>query len=181
VHTGRWNGRRISPWGIPLLCTLLVGCTTAPPSREQRAARQSLAADQARGRAMVYFLGDSYQGHGVSFYYTEGGITYVGYGTCATGGDGGCAVPMQVQTQVFPPALSGAVFNCSRDVDLRGVPVITFGDAPLLITGTVGVSVFPASRGAIARLRSLDGSVKAEAPLPPPTQANMEWVKAECH
>jgi hypothetical protein len=170
-----------------LLCGLLVGCsgtTTLPSSEAIQTAQQSLAADRTKGVA-VYFLGDTYQGHTVSTYVTQGRITTVGYGTCKSSSEG-CALPLQVQTEAFPPAPAKLVQGCTRLADQRGVPAISLSGSTILLTAAVGVAVAygdgaPVPPQVMSDLRSLNGSIPPTTRLPPPTQSTLEWVKAACH
>jgi hypothetical protein len=104
------------------------------------------------------------------------------YGDCAAGDDAGCAPPAEVQ--VWP--------SCRRNLDLyatadtsdsarerivvRGVPAALFEDGTRLEveTGRATIVVFSTTRALVQRiaraLRALDGSVPAEAPLPPPAR-----------
>jgi len=106
------------------------------------------------------------------------------YGDCVAADDAGCAPPVEIQ--VWPACVrnlglyerveAGAEAERAEPETVRGVRAATFegGTRLELETGRSTVVVFAETRGAARRvareLRSLDGSVRANEPLPRPAR-----------
>ncbi|MGH9033509.1 MAG: hypothetical protein ACRDZV_15400 [Acidimicrobiia bacterium] len=107
------------------------------------------------------------------------------YGDCVAGDDAGCAPPAEVQVwpacrrslALYEPAAAGGVVP-ERAI-VRGVEAGLFDEGTRLELETrrATIVVFGDTRARVLRianaLRALDGSVRAEAPLPPPVRAEI--------
>jgi hypothetical protein len=130
----------------------------------------------------VLFAGDSVDGLPLTAVLRGAGARYVSfvYGDCEAGDDAGCAPPAEVQ--VWPACRRhlgfyqrGSPFGPAvEQVAVRGVPAMFLDDGTRLElqTGRSTVVVFAGARARALRiaaaLRSADGSIPADVPLPPP-------------
>lgn len=158
---------------IAATAALLAGC-----GGQELAAKVEQMKRQSGGS--VYWLGSSFE----SFPLTHADAwaaqreLFV-YGECRGKSEGfdsyRCTAP-QVQVQHAPfvsPSRYSRRISCTRTT-IRGVPAAQFGDGGsfTVYTGHVLVNIYAPSeaqaRRAAAALRSLDGSISASGPLPPP-------------
>ena len=96
------------------------------------------------------------------------------YGTYKlSGGDGGCAPPIMVETSPDPWDLAD-LLRCGRRPTLRGVPFVISDDSPTLFTGRLMVKVHfdngdedgGREQKAVAALRSVGAGTAVGEPLP---------------
>jgi hypothetical protein len=153
-----------------LLAVLLAGSWVAGASGDAPSPRQRLFAGKAfEGLPLTSSLRSA-----VAFSYI--------YGSCdASGGDGGCAPPLELQNwsicRRHPLEIDRIPLRISR---MRGVPVIDYGDALEVLTGRTDVVVFAdagRARRVVAALRPARGPARLGRLLAAPRLPR--WVLRE--
>jgi hypothetical protein len=141
-------------------------------------------------RFPIYWLTEEFEGHELTHISelgeTNPGATLV-YGTCDRGSglNGGSAPPLQIQQMPLCSHLDAATRNpIWRTREVRGAPVGSLDDAPLLFTQTRQVKVYlgqGSSRGMALRalellhsLNDVEPFIPALGPIPPPPQGVLE-------
>jgi hypothetical protein len=188
-------------FGLVLVCMACSSSSHVVPSSERAAqARRDLDAARATDTT-TFYLGDTFQGLPVTvFENTFTGLQDTGtgmtgsvlYGTCDTGGEGGCATPVSVQTGPLSSAHLDVLSGCQRRTDQRGVPTVLAGGGVWAFTGTTVVRIFfgrPLAEldggeatimAAIDALQNLDGTVAAGQALPHPSDETLTQLDRTC-
>lgn len=184
----RGRRRRVSParprprarahrWRLAALAApvLLAGCASLDPISPE------LTLDDLRTSGpTAYYLGERFQGEEITMIVGAREEPTVVYGGC-DGGDrpeASCVPPVQIPQQPTAkrhPALYDEDSTCTR-TELRGVPAAWIGPAQIdLFVGDRTITVYADTReralAAVDALRSVDGSVPADGPLPTPAEA----------
>ena len=109
---------------------------------------------------------------------------FFAYGTCELPeGEGGCAVPVEIQHFRFDVAQWRLADGCFRHPPLRGVPTATH-DGLVLFTESIVVKVYARTaaeeRRVVGELRGLNTEVAKTEPLPAPPPRIRELVFHVC-
>jgi len=136
----------------------------------------------------LYWLGESFEGHDIE---TIGGLEGQGsavvltYGTCDISGfETSCAAPLQLQiSRLCDNLVSVTRSQIWRTREIRGAPVGTEDNAPVLYSRRVQVKVYRGERTdsgsalrALAALRSLNDVppvIAVDDPIPPPAPGTL--------
>lgn len=178
VTRPRGRGHGSSParrwcWAALAAPALLAGCASLDPVSPE------LSLDDLRTPGpTAYYLGDRFQGEGITMIVGAREEPTVVYGGC-DGGDrpeASCVPPVQIPQQPTAkrhPALYDEDSPCAR-TELRGVPAAWIGPSQIdLFAGDRTITVYADTReralDAVEALRAVDGSIEAGAPLPAPT------------
>jgi hypothetical protein len=119
------------------------------------------------------FVGKTFEGLALtSALRSSNDVSYI-YGSCdASGGEGGCAPPLEVQNWSICLRHPLEIDRIPRRiVRMRGVPVIDYGDALEVLTGRTEVVVFADERRArrvVAALRPRSGPARLARALAAP-------------
>jgi hypothetical protein len=135
----------------------------------------------------IYYAGQSVGGLPLTHadgWTSKAGQALFAYGTCKPPeGDGGCAVPIQIQHFRFKPGQWRLAANCRLLPSLRGVPTARH-DGLVLFTGSIVVKIY--ARGSeeerrVARtLRGINSSTLPGQPLPPPAARVRKVIADGC-
>jgi hypothetical protein len=135
----------------------------------------------AAAELAFYWPGRSAEGFPLTHAELNGTTRAVfGYGTCELPeGEGGCAVPAQVQNFPFRAADWGRAVGCTRVPDVRGVPAVRH-DSLVVFTATTVVKIYaPHPRRVAASLRKV-GAPSSGRPLPPPRRSVTRLLDRVC-
>ena len=185
----RYRGTR----GLRLSALLLAALVAAGCSAGSNVVpRERVSADEVRSLREekglpMYFAARSVFGlplTGANGWSSEGGGAFFAYGTCELPeGEGGCAVPIQIQHFRFDPAQWKLADGCFRRPSLRGV-LTARHDGLVLFTESIVVKVYARDsaeeRRVVAELRGLNTALSKGEPLPRPARSVRELVSQVC-
>jgi hypothetical protein len=173
-------------WLIVLLATF-AGCNSGNVVPRDRVSEKEIDGLREQSGPPLYYAGRSVSGLPLteaegSSSSSDGG--FFAYGTCELPeGEGGCALPIEIQLFQFEPAQWEAAEGCVRLPSLRGVPTARH-DGIVLFTDSMVVTVYARDaaeeRQVVAELRGLNVDVEKGAPLPPPKRNVRELVARAC-
>jgi hypothetical protein len=134
----------------------------------------------------LYFAGREFDGLPLTDVEVEGpGRALFAYGTCVipAGGEGGCAVPIQIQIFPFRPSDWSAAAGCRRRPEVLDVPTVRH-DGLVLFTRETVVKIYARSaaddRNVALSLRDVREPEKVLRRLPPPTPTVRQLQAAVC-
>ena len=172
------------------LTSALVSCGTStgvgeadgtPPAQVEGKLRQ-LAAEAGRP---VYYLGPRFRDWPLADALAdETGRVDALYGDCV-GDSESCAHRIDVINDVLDPEKWSRAAGCSRLPPVRGVPAVHFGDAVVLLTGDLLITIGVLEDDTATAVAAADQvrEVGADAPdgaLPPPETAALRVLDAAC-
>ena len=154
--------------GVVLLAVITAGCGGVARNLEK-----------VQDRKDVYYLGDSFEGYDLE--HVDG--AFFVYGTCDPGPESGCAPPIQIQHFSFQPRMWAIAVGCTRAGRIRGVPAVHH-DTLIALTRRAFVKIYATSdaqvRRAFMALRSTDGTVLPQEPLPRAAPRVIKTVLQAC-
>ena len=161
----------------------LVGCSGdrgRVPEADPEAVERGLERI-ATAEATFYWPGRAADGSPLTRAELQGpGRAIFFYGTCELPeGEGGCAVPAQVQNFPFRRSDWGRAVGCRRLRDVRGVPA-AHHDSLVLFTASAVVKIYASRpRRVAAALRAVGGAAPSR-PLPRPSAAVVRTIDRVC-
>jgi hypothetical protein len=134
----------------------------------------------AAAETLFYWPGRSAEGFPLTYAELNGPRAFLGYGTCKLPkGEGGCAVPAQVQNTPFRASDWGRAVGCTRVPDVRGVPAVHHDTLVVFTRSTVVKIYAPHPRRVAAALHGVGGTASG-GPLPPPRASVVHVLERVC-